>query len=122
MTRTKIKDILGNEQVDYSVTVKGWVRSFRNNQFIAINDGSCFDNIQAVISLETDEQLLKKISNGASISVTGMVVASQGKGQRVAIKKPSELRIPQRESASTFPHQYFWRDFSCTPRLGLCHS
>jgi asparaginyl-tRNA synthetase len=89
MTRTKIKDILGNEQVDYSVTVKGWVRSFRNNQFIAINDGSCFDNIQAVISLETDEQLLKKISNGASISVTGMVVASQGKGQRVEIKASS---------------------------------
>jgi asparaginyl-tRNA synthetase len=89
MTRTKIKDILDNEQVDYSVTVKGWVRSFRNNQFIAINDGSCFDNIQAVISLDTDEQLLKKISNGASISVEGIVVASQGKGQRVEIKASS---------------------------------
>lgn len=89
MTRTKIKDILNNEQVDYTVTVKGWVRSFRNNQFIAINDGSCFDNIQAVISLDTDEQLIKKISNGASISVNGMVVASQGKGQRVEIKAAS---------------------------------
>lgn len=66
MTRTKIKDILQNEGVDYTVTVKGWVRSFRNNQFIAINDGSCLDNIQAVIALDTAESVLKKIGNGAS--------------------------------------------------------
>lgn len=86
MTRTKIKDILQNESVDYAVTVKGWVRSFRNNQFIAINDGSSIDNIQAVIALDTDESVLKKISNGAAISVQGMVIASQGKGQRVEIR------------------------------------
>ncbi|MBL7712610.1 MAG: asparagine--tRNA ligase [Chitinophagaceae bacterium] len=86
MTRTKIKDILQNESVDYAVTVKGWVRSFRNNQFIALNDGSSLDNIQAVIALDTDESVLKKISNGAAISVQGTVIASQGKGQRVEIK------------------------------------
>jgi asparaginyl-tRNA synthetase len=83
--RTKIKQILAEEHINYNVTVKGWVRSFRNNQFIAINDGSCLDNIQAVIQLDTNEDLVKKISNGASIAVTGKVVASQGKGQKVEI-------------------------------------
>lgn len=49
MARTKIKDILASDKSDYPVTVKGWVRSFRNNQFIALNDGSCMGNIQVVI-------------------------------------------------------------------------
>lgn len=86
MARTKIKDILLSEQTDYPVTVKGWVRSFRNNQFIALNDGSCIDNLQVVVDLDTEEQLIKKITPGASISIDGMVVASQGKGQKVEIK------------------------------------
>ena len=68
------------------VNVKGWVRSFRNNQFIALNDGSCMGNIQVVVGLDTDETIIKKINNGASLSVDGMVIASQGKGQRVEIK------------------------------------
>ena len=86
MKRTKIKDILQSEQTEYSVNVKGWVRSFRNNQFIALNDGSCMGNIQVVVGLDTDETIIKKINNGASLSVDGMVIASQGKGQRVEIK------------------------------------
>lgn len=86
MVRTKIKDILLNETVDYPVVIKGWVRSFRNNQFIAINDGSCMDSIQAVIALDTDEQIIKKISNGSALSIEGTVVASLGKGQKVEIK------------------------------------
>jgi asparaginyl-tRNA synthetase len=84
--RTKIKDILSREEADYKVNVKGWIRSFRNNQFIALNDGSCVGNIQVVIGLDIDENLLRKINNGASISVDGTVIASQGKGQRVEIK------------------------------------
>ncbi|GAA4455964.1 asparagine--tRNA ligase [Rurimicrobium arvi] len=84
--RTKIKEILTSDQVNYSVIVKGWVRSFRNNQFIAINDGSCMDSVQAVIDLDTDEQLIRKIGNGAAVSVEGTVIPSQGKGQKVEIK------------------------------------
>lgn len=84
--RTKIKDILLRQETDYKVNVKGWVRSFRNNQFIALNDGSCMANIQVVIELGTDEQIVKKITNGASISVDGMVVPSLGQGQRLEIK------------------------------------
>jgi asparaginyl-tRNA synthetase len=86
MKRTKITNILKSEDFDYKVNVKGWVRSFRNNQFIAINDGSCMGNIQVVIGLDTDETLVKKINNGASVSVDGTVVASMGRGQKVEIK------------------------------------
>lgn len=86
MARTKIKDILQQDKYDYDVTVKGWVRSFRNNQFIALNDGSSISNLQVVIDLGTDEQIVKRITNSASISVEGTVVASQGKGQKVEVK------------------------------------
>ena len=89
MKRTKIKDILKKEEFDYKVNIKGWVRSFRNNQFIAVNDGSCMGNIQVVIGLDTDESLIKKINNGASVSVDGTVIASMGRGQKVEIKADS---------------------------------
>jgi asparaginyl-tRNA synthetase len=86
MARIKIKELLQTEEVDRQVTVKGWVRSFRNNQFIAVNDGSSMSNLQVVISLDTDPEIVKNITSGASISATGMLVASQGKGQKVEVK------------------------------------
>jgi asparaginyl-tRNA synthetase len=87
MVRTRNKDVLQSGKVDYEVTVKGWVRSFRNNTFIALNDGSCMNNLQVVIDMNNiNEATLKNITPGASISVDGMVVASQGKGQTVEIK------------------------------------
>lgn len=82
MARTKIKDILQSEKADYSVNVKGWVRSFRNNQFIALNDGSCMKNLQVVIALGKFDDILSRINESASLSVTGTVVLSQGKGQK----------------------------------------
>ena len=90
MPRTKIKEILQREDSDYKVNVKGWVRSFRNNQFIALNDGSCIGNLQVVLDLENaGESLLRNITVGASLSVNGTVVASLGKGQKVEIKAES---------------------------------
>ncbi len=83
MSRTKIKDILQSDKADYNVNVKGWVRSFRNNQFIALNDGSCMKSLQVVAELgKFDETILSKINESASISVTGKIVLSQGKGQK----------------------------------------
>lgn len=83
MSRTKIKDILLSDKADYTVNVKGWVRSFRNNQFIALNDGSCMKSLQVVAELgKFDETILSKINESASISVTGKIVLSQGKGQK----------------------------------------
>lgn len=92
MKRSKIKDILHREEADYEVVVKGWVRSFRNNQFIALNDGSCMNNLQLVIALDTNENLVRQITAGAAISARGLVVASQGKGQRVEVKV-SEIEV-----------------------------
>jgi asparaginyl-tRNA synthetase len=104
MKRTKIKDILAAEQSNYDVNVKGWVRSFRNNQFIAVNDGSCMANIQVVIELGADEALVKRITNGAAISVDGVVIPSQGKGQKVEVKA-SQVTILGDCDAEQFPLQ-----------------
>jgi asparaginyl-tRNA synthetase len=85
--RTKIKALLESEQTNIEVTVKGWVRTFRNNQFIALNDGSTNNNIQVVVDFEnTDPNLLKRLTTGAAISVVGTLVASLGKGQKVEVK------------------------------------
>ena len=87
MKRTKVNDILVNPQIGKKVVVKGWIRSFRNNQFIQINDGSTIKNIQAVIKLEDyKEEELKEINVAASIAVEGELVESQGKGQSCEIQ------------------------------------
>lgn len=105
MARTKIKNILLSEKADYTVTIKGWVRSFRNNQFIAMNDGSCINNVQVVVALGSlDEALLKKITTGASLSIDGTVVASQGKGQKVEIKA-DKLELLGECDAEKYPLQ-----------------
>ncbi|KAG4069146.1 hypothetical protein HA402_011999 [Bradysia odoriphaga] len=85
--RVKVKQILSDDKTHYEVTVKGWVRSFRNNQFIALNDGSTNNNLQIVINTEdTDAALLKRITTGAAISATGEIIPSLGKGQKVELK------------------------------------
>src|ERR1700748_607310 len=84
--RTKIKALLTGELVGKEVTVKGWVRAFRQNRFIALNDGSTNNNIQIVVDFEnTDPALLKRITFGAAISVTGEMIPSLGQGQKVEI-------------------------------------
>ena len=90
MKRTKIVDIFNPELLDTDVCVKGWVRTRRGNkhvQFVALNDGSTIKNIQIVfdMSVFTDEQL-RPITTGASLCVTGRLVASMGKGQTCEIQ------------------------------------
>src|ERR1700744_2417093 len=85
--RIKIKALLESTETDIDVNVKGWVRTFRNNQFIALNDGSTNNNLQIVVDFEnTDPALLKRITTGAALSVTGLLIASLGKGQKVEVK------------------------------------
>ncbi len=87
MEHTRIKELLKSEEFGKEVIVKGWVRTFRNNQFIAINDGSSINNIQAVVDFEnTAEEILKRITTGAAVRVKGILSESQGKGQRVEIQ------------------------------------
>lgn len=79
--------MLESEQTGHVVTVMGWVRSFRNNQFIALNDGSTNNNIQVVAELGLlDEATLKRINPGASLKVAGQLVESLGKGQKYEVK------------------------------------
>lgn len=90
MKRTKIKELLRQEPAGQIVMVNGWVRTFRSNQFIAINDGSTIQNIQAVVDFSaTDESLLKRITTGACVSVTGELIASPAKGQTMEVKVKS---------------------------------
>src|SRR5664279_2135044 len=85
--RIRIKEVLSSDMANHTVTVMGWVRSFRNNQFIALNDGSTNNNIQVVVALGLlDDATLKRITTGASLKVTGELIASLGKGQKVEIK------------------------------------
>jgi len=87
MKHTKVIDVLQSDKLLQPVTVKGWVRSFRNDRFIAINDGSTIKNIQCVIEDNTIESdIIDKINIGAAVSVLGTLVESEGKGQRVEIK------------------------------------
>lgn len=85
--RVKIKDLLATEATGQEVTVMGWVRTFRNDQFIALNDGSTNNNIQIVVELGLlDEASLKRITTSASLKVVGLLIPSQGKGQKVEVK------------------------------------
>ncbi|HNP52970.1 MAG TPA: asparagine--tRNA ligase [Ferruginibacter sp.] len=89
-TRTRIKELLLSDKTHYTATVMGWVRSFRNNQFIAVNDGSTIQNLQVVAALGAfDDALLKRISNGACIKVTGEIIPSLGKGQKIDLQAAS---------------------------------
>ena len=106
-TRTKIKDVLKGNLIDQTVNVKGWVRTFRNNSFIAINDGSSINNIQAVVNFEnTNPDTLKRITPGACVGVTGKLVASQGKGQTVEIIVSDIEIYGDAESDVTKPNSY----------------
>lgn len=85
--RVRIKEILRNELINHELTVMGWVRTFRNNQFIALNDGSTNSNLQIVLELgKFEESLLKRITTGAALKVSGTLVPSLGKGQKVELK------------------------------------
>lgn len=90
MKRQKIAEILTNGTINSEVLVKGWVRAFRSNRFIQINDGSTIKNIQAVVDFENfDEAILKRINTGAAVAITGVLVESQGAGQAIEIQVSS---------------------------------
>ncbi len=85
--RIKIRELLAGEAAGQEITVKGWVRTFRNNQFIALNDGSTNNNLQIVVDFEnTPETTLRRITTGAAVGITGTLVPSQGKGQKMEVK------------------------------------
>ncbi|MEH6514633.1 asparagine--tRNA ligase [Maribacter arcticus] len=87
MRSATIKELLSSKKLLQEITIKGWVRTFRSNRFIALNDGSTLNTIQCVVDFENfDEELLKKVNTGAALKITGTLVESQGKGQSVEIQ------------------------------------
>jgi asparaginyl-tRNA synthetase len=103
--RIKVKDALERPTGNEELIVMGWVRTLRNNQFIALNDGSSNDNLQVVLELGSfEESLLKKITTGTSILAAGHLVASPGKGQQVELKA-SRVEILGLCDADKFPLQ-----------------
>jgi asparaginyl-tRNA synthetase len=90
MKLSTVAKLLSQDKKQTEIEINGWVRTFRANRFIALNDGSTINNIQCVIDFEnTDESILKRITTGAAIHIKGILVESQGKGQKVEIEVES---------------------------------
>ncbi|HRN97917.1 MAG TPA: asparagine--tRNA ligase, partial [Flavobacterium sp.] len=103
--RSKVKDLLASLEPQNGIIAKGWVRTFRNNQFVALNDGSTIHNIQCVVDFEnTPDEILKRITTGAAISVIGDLVESQGAGQKWEIQV-KQLEILGDSDPEKFPMQ-----------------
>src|SRR5690554_5748055 len=120
MRHKTIDELLNSEKTHIEVTVKGWVRSFRSNRFIALNDGSTIKTIQCVVDFENfDGETLKKVTTAAAIEVVGLLVESQGQGQTLEIQvskltvlgeaNPEEVKLtilsPKRHSLETLREQ-----------------
>ncbi len=117
LTHTEIKDLLAvslQEGEKKEVTVKAWVRTKRGNKyvaFIALNDGTCVQNLQVVADLKTeenpggfDEELLKRINTGACLRVKGDLVKSMGKGQTVEVQA-REIEVYGEADPEKYPLQ-----------------
>ena len=110
MKRAKIKDLLDRKEERQEVLVKGWVRTRRDSKggfsFIELNDGSCLANIQVIAehSLKNFLELDKQITTGSCMAITGKLVISQGKGQKMEIQSAG-IELYGTADAETFPLQ-----------------
>ena len=105
MKHQTIKELLSNHKIGETTELNGWVKTFRSNRFIALNDGSTLQNLQCVIDFENlEESLIKKITTGAAIHVKGPLVESQGKGQFIELQV-EEIIILGEADAETYPIQ-----------------
>ncbi|MCK4922317.1 MAG: asparagine--tRNA ligase [Bacteroidales bacterium] len=108
LKRTRIKELLQSEDFDRKVLIKGWIRTKRGNKniaFIAVNDGSTINNIQAVVDVHSfDEELLKKATTGASLEISGTLAQSSGQGQSVEIQADN-IFIYGEADPETYPLQ-----------------
>lgn len=103
--RVEIKALMEMEPHEQEVKVCGWIRTFRNNQFIALNDGSTLQNFQVVVDKDSAApELLGKLTTGAALEVIGKLVPSQGKGQKSEIQAV-EVKVLGESSAEHYPLQ-----------------
>lgn len=108
MRRTKINEVLKSLAFGNEINVKGWVRTKRESKnvaFIALNDGSCLSNCQIVVDFKNfSNEFISKITTGASLSVTGELVQSQGSGQSVELNA-REIEIYGEANPDEYPLQ-----------------
>ncbi|MEM7484057.1 MAG: asparagine--tRNA ligase [Bacteroidota bacterium] len=105
MNSYSIKELLNKQPVGDTVEINGWVKTFRSNRFIALNDGSTIHNLQCVVDFENfDDTLLKQISTGAALKISGTLVESQGRGQSVEIQA-ADVFVHGTADAETYPIQ-----------------
>jgi len=105
MSKSSVLELLQSDKFSQEITIKGWVRTFRSNRFIALNDGSTIHNIQCVVDFEkTDESILRRIATGAAVCIKGTLVKSQGTGQNVEIQV-SEIQILGDSNPDEYPIQ-----------------
>jgi asparaginyl-tRNA synthetase len=105
MKAISIKELLTTSPILQDVEVNGWVKTFRSNRFIALNDGSTLNNIQCVVDFDQfDDAVLKQINTGAALKITGTLVESQGKGQTVEIQV-KDILVHGGADPETYPIQ-----------------
>ncbi len=104
MAQSSVQEIFDKKPVGTSAIVRGWVRTFRSNRFIALSDGSTLKTLQVVVDFEkTPEEVLRKITTGACLYAKGDIVSSQGRGQDVELQA-TEIEILG-ESPENYPLQ-----------------
>ena len=103
--KTEIKSVFESKNIGDNISINGWVKTFRSNRFIALNDGSCLEDIQCVINFkEFDKEILSKINTGTSLNIGGKIVESQGKGQNIEISV-KEINILGLSNPDEYPIQ-----------------
>ena len=103
--KLQIKSVLNDDYVGKNIIVYGWVKTFRSNRFINLNDGSCLNDLQCLVDYEKlEESKLSKINTGACIKVEGEIVKSQGRGQNIELIANS-IEILGESDAEKFPIQ-----------------
>ena len=103
--KTEIKSVFESKNIGDNISINGWVKTFRSNRFIALNDGSCLEDIQCVINFEEfDKEILSKINTGTSLNIGGEIVESQGKGQNIEISV-KEINILGLSNPDEYPIQ-----------------
>ncbi len=126
MVKRRIAEILRNGQPDESLMIQGWVRTKRDLKgfaFIEVNDGSSLANLQVVMNPELPdyEALLKKLNTGAAVEVTGVLVPSQGKGQRIELKAQT-VKVYGEADPETYPLQKKRHSFEFLRTIGHLRS
>ena len=126
MMTQRIGEVLKNGQPDESATIQGWVRTKRELKefaFIEVNDGSSMANLQVILNADVPsyEELLKKLNTGASVEVSGVLVASPAKGQRIELKA-SSAKVYGEADPETYPLQKKRHSFEFLRTIGHLRS